>query len=442
MSIDEQNSRGADRPSPQHPLAEHPYVEGPHMGPFTAGDPHVSIPAAPSSKPLARQPLVGFVLLAMAGVLFYLFAVLPGPEKSLNLLAVPTAFWLPVLVIVAVWWHGFPGSLTGSRTGAGVVNTIVFMVAAILLTFLGQVVIAKFDAGAVFSSTGGMFPILVPLAGTIFVTMLQLTFVCGRWPFDKMSSVPAGIGAFTLSWVIGVVVNLTVVNWDVIPAPARAALGLRNPGGPVSALDYLGWLVCVVVFQLIFFQLLDGWPFRDYENKLTRLVISNVFVIGSGWLLYLLLHNLFKWPVPTIIGAGGVVTVGVTVSAMAFEDYPFHHERPGLARLGLVMNVLGMAFLAFFVLRVIGQQVTTFNIYPVELWVGVSALLWITPMVIYLYAIWGRWPLPAPAPPVEDDALAVDRPAELQDAVSAGQAAETHALSGAEPSATPASGAM
>src|ERR1700694_5696766 len=146
MAIEEKGSRAGASPSSHHPLADHRQMEGPHMGPFTAGDPHVSISAAPSISPLARQPLGGFILLAMVGVIWYVFAVLPGPEKSLDLLAVPTTFWLPVLVVVAAWWHGFPGSLTGSRAGAGVVNTIVFIVAAILLTFLGQIVIAKLDA--------------------------------------------------------------------------------------------------------------------------------------------------------------------------------------------------------------------------------------------------------------------------------------------------------
>jgi hypothetical protein len=192
-----------------------------------------------------------------------------------------------------------------------------------------------------------------------------------------------------------------------------------------------------VVFQVIFFQLLDGWPFRGYENKMTRLVMSNVFVVGLGWLLYLLLVNLLKWPIPTIIGACGVVAVGVNVTAMVFEDYPFHHERPGLARLGLVMNVLGMAFLSFFVLRAIGNAATTFKAFPVELWVGISALNFIAPMVIFLYAIWGRWPLPAPAPPVNDDALAVDQLEELRQAVSAGQ---PHAGHSTPPPGTPAPG--
>jgi hypothetical protein len=62
-------------------------------------------------------------------------------------------------------------------------------------------------------------------------------------------------------------------------------------------------------------------------------------------------------------------------------------------------------------------------------------------MVIFLYAIWGRWSLPPPAPPAQDDALAIDRLEELQQAVSARQAAETHAVHGTALPATPASGA-
>jgi hypothetical protein len=45
MSIEEQSRAGAG-PQPQHRGAEEA-VMGPHMGPFTAGDPHVSIQTAP-----------------------------------------------------------------------------------------------------------------------------------------------------------------------------------------------------------------------------------------------------------------------------------------------------------------------------------------------------------------------------------------------------------
>jgi hypothetical protein len=172
-------------------------------------------------------------------------------------------------------------------------------------------------------------------------------------------------------------------------------------------------------------------------SRMRRMAEPSRREVGMGWLLYLLLHNLFRWPIPTIIGACGVVAAGVTITAMAFEDYPFHHERPGLARLGLVMNSLGMAFLSFFVLRVIGQQVTTFKTVPVELWVGISALNFIAPMVIFLYAIWGRWPLPPPAPagpgrraghrPAGRAAAGSQRPASRRDARRARHGATSHA---------------
>ena len=61
---------------------------------------------------------------------------------------------------------------------------------------------------------------------------------------------------------------------------------------------------------------------------------SNVFVIGAGWLTYLFLANVLRWPGPTIVGALGAVRGRRELHAMAFEDYPFHHEKSGMARLG------------------------------------------------------------------------------------------------------------
>ena len=49
-----EHSQAGDRPSPQQPRAEHT-TEGPHMGPFTAGDPHVSNPTAPSPSGSGRH---------------------------------------------------------------------------------------------------------------------------------------------------------------------------------------------------------------------------------------------------------------------------------------------------------------------------------------------------------------------------------------------------
>jgi hypothetical protein len=384
---------------------------------------------------------VGFLTLLMVGIGWYLLSIAFGAVRSLETITASSTFWLPVLVVVAAWWHGWPGCLIKSRPGAALVNLAIFAVGALVLTGIAQVIAGKADFGAIFSSGGKFptFPFLIPLAAAIFVTMLQLTFVCDRWPFDRMKPVPAGLCAFVLCWAIGLLLYFTVTNWNAIPAPARAAMGLRNPGGPVAALDFTGWLICLVPYQIIFFQLLDGWPFRGYASKLTRLVTSNVFVIGAGWLTFLLLHNLFRWSVPTIVGAMAMTAIGVNFTSMAFEDYPFHHEKPGLARLGLVMNVLGMALASFYILRAIGNAVATWTNPPIELWIGINGLNFIAPVVILVYAILGRWPLPAPPPPATDDALVIN---ELDDLIArtAGTAHPTPRAPAAtdSPSAAPA----
>jgi len=298
---------------------------------------------------------------------------------------------------------------------------IMFAVVSLVLTGIFQAIVGKFDLGALFGNDGTFptFPFLIPVAAAGFVAMLQLTFVCDRWPFDKMKPLPAGFCALVLCWGVSLLLYFTVCNWNSIPAPARAAMGLRNPGGPVNALDFIGWLVCLVPYQIIVFQAWHGWPFREYENKLTRLVTSNVFVVGAGWLTFLFLTHVLRWDVPTIVGALGVVAVGTNVTSMIFEDYPFHHEKPGMARLGLLMNIVGMSFLTFFVLQAIGNAlVSKWTNPPLNLWIGVNALNLIAPPIVFVYAILGRWPLPAPPPPAGDDALVIDEFDELARAVS------------------------
>ena len=97
---------------------------------------------------------------------------------------------------------------------------MIFIVAALVLTGIAQVIVGKADFGAIFHSGGTFptFPFLIPLAATIFVAMLQLTFVCDRWPFERMKPIPAGLSAFVLCWAIGLLVYFTVVNWNFLPA--------------------------------------------------------------------------------------------------------------------------------------------------------------------------------------------------------------------------------
>jgi hypothetical protein len=402
--------------------------EGPQMGPLTAGDAHVSIPVGvPSLSLLGRQPWVGFGALLMAGIGFFLLGIVFGVLPSLETLAAPTTFWLPVLLVIAAWWHGWPGTaLTKSRPVSALINAVIMAVVTLVVTGIFQAIVGKLDLGAIVSPGGTFptFPFLVPVSATAFVVMLQLTFVCGRWPLDKMKPIPAGFLALLISWGVALLLYFTVTNWNDIPAPGRAAMGLHNPGGPIAALDYIGWIICLVPYQIIVFQLFAGWPFREYENKFTRIVASNAFVIGAGWLTWLFVTRVLHWASPTIVGVFGMSAVAVNITNMIFEDYPFHHEKPGVARFGLLLNVLGMGFLSFYVLQAIGDAlVPKWTNPPLDLWIGVAGLNFIAPVIVFVYFILGRWPLPAPAPPSHDDALVIDELDELTRRVTANETA-------------------
>ena len=118
-----------------------------------------------------------------------------------------------------------------SRPVSALVNLIMFAVVSLVLTGILQAIAGNFDFGALFSDGGTFptFPFLVPVAAAAFVTMLQLTFVCGRWPLDKMKPVPAGFCALLICWGVALLLYFTVCNWNDIPAPAPPRWDYTTP---------------------------------------------------------------------------------------------------------------------------------------------------------------------------------------------------------------------
>jgi hypothetical protein len=137
---------------------------------------------------------------------------------------------------------GWPAGL--SRSAAGLLNTVIFVLAALVLTGIGQAVVGRFDLAGMFSTRVSTdthqgvftaFPFTVPPAAAVFVVMLQLTFVCAKWPFDGLGRGPSGFAALALSWVVGTAGYFLLTNWNSVPAAARAGTdpgpGVRRPRG-------------------------------------------------------------------------------------------------------------------------------------------------------------------------------------------------------------------
>lgn len=68
----------------------------------------------------------------------------------------------------------------------------------------------------------------MPLGALVFVATLQFTFVNEGWPFRRLSRVVGGFLVVLTSCIVGLAVYFLVVNWHLLPAPAREAIDLAN----------------------------------------------------------------------------------------------------------------------------------------------------------------------------------------------------------------------
>ncbi|MFQ5517603.1 MAG: hypothetical protein ACE5E8_08510 [Acidimicrobiia bacterium] len=368
------------------------------------GATHEASSVSPATVPIeARQPVIGLLGFAIIAVVLYLLFILPGLERSLLVLGPLSTFWLPVLVVSALWWGGWPGNkIKDGRLGAGAGNTVLFVAAAIGLTIIGMLIVGPTDVGGIFSSgiDNTTFPWTLPLAAVVFVVMLQLTFVSGKWPLQKLEPVTSGFAALALTWAIALIIYFIFVDWaSVAPPQVLDAVGMRDPGGIMHALEFVGLLLTIVIWQMTFFVLLGGWPFTLIEPAATRLVASHAVVIGGGWVTYLILHDGIDLTVAQIGAIGGSVTAAIFVSAMLFETWPLQKSPPATLRAGIGAVTVGLTFAAYFGLRAMGEAIETFEAAPSELWVAIATLNFVAAMVILHYVVWGRWPLAAPAPP-------------------------------------------
>jgi hypothetical protein len=275
----------------------------------------------------------------------------------------------------------------------------------VVLTIAGEAIIERPDIRGVFLATPGngaptTFPATLALAGAIFTTMLQLSLVCERWPLNGFSPLKSGVAGLALSWAVGVGAYFLFVNVDFVSPAARAAAGLHNPGGPVSALDFGIALIVVGVWQTVFFVVLRGWPVNLIGRRPLRLLAGNALVIGGGAATYLVLRDLANLS-PQAIGAacGCVISAGL-MAALVFEGWPGALlRRPGAGRVGALVFTAAVAVglnraLAGYADSVHWVRATAND------WVTVAGLAFSAVGIILHVAIGQRWPL---SPTIADE---------------------------------------
>jgi hypothetical protein len=348
---------------------------------------------------LAAQPWLGIGGTLLAAVVFFALALGTGStETSLLILGPISTFALPAVAMIAFWWNDWPGSsLTTPWTG--LIDTVLVVAAAVVLTFAGQAIVERSDLRGVFEANPGpgvptTFPATLALAGAAFTATLQLSLVCERWPLGGLARLRSGIAALALSWAVGIGAYFLFVNLDTVPAAERAAVGLRNPGGPIPAPDFGSALIAIGVWQAVFFIALRGWPVNTITSRPRRLLAGNALVLGLGAVTYIVFRNLAHWQPTAISAVCGCVISAALVVAMLFEGWPATRlpAAPGraltLGLTALVALALNRALAAY------AGSVHWTKATPDE-WVTTAALSFIGAGIILHVGIGLRWPFAA-----------------------------------------------
>jgi hypothetical protein len=294
--------------------------------------------------------------------------------------------------MIAFWWNDWPGSRL-AVPWTGLVDTAAFIAAAIVLTIAGQAVVERPDVAAVFQATAGAatFPATLSLAGAAFTAMLQLSLPCERWPLGGIGRLWSGAAALALSWAIGAAAYFLLVNNDTVPAAARTASGLRNPGGPVPAADFGTALIAVGVWQAVFFIALRGWPVNTITRRPRRLIAGNILVIALGALTYLLLRDIAGWRPDAIGAACGCVISAALIVGMLFEGWPSVRLPPAWGRLLTLVLTALVALALNRVLAAYADGATWVRATPDD-WVTTAALSFLGLGIISHVAVGLRWP--------------------------------------------------
>ncbi len=264
-------------------------------------------PARPLRAAAARQPWLGLGGVLLGAVVFFALAFGLGSAQSSLLVLGPLAtFALPAVAMIAFWWNDWPGARL-TTPWSGLIDTVLVIASAVVLTIAGQAVVERPDVRGVFlasppAGTPLTYPATLALAGAAFTVTLQLSLVCERWPLRRFARLPSGLAALGLSWAIAAGGYFLLVNVDAVPVAERAAAGLRNPGGPIAAPDFGTALIAVGMWQAVFYIALRGWPVVRIGRFGWRILAGNALVIGAGAATYLVLRNAAGLA-PSAIGA-------------------------------------------------------------------------------------------------------------------------------------------
>ena len=339
----------------------------------------------------ARQPSLGLRGLGFVIPIAVLLSLGAGSlESSVVVLAPLVAFALPVVAMVAFWWEDWPGTRLRA-SWSGWADTVLVVVAAIVLTGVGQAIAGHLDLRGIFDPTPGpghvpTFPDTLALAGAAFVAMLEVTLVSEGWPLRRIPRRPAGVAALALSWAIALLVYFTLVG---VHPPAGSGLVERT--GPVTGEDLGAVMVVIGAWQVWLFVAWRGWPLSEIDRRCLRLAAANALVIGGGVLTYVVAHGIGGMRPARVSAVAGATVAAGLVLGMLLDGWLRTRLSPARERLATLAGIvlLGAALAVLLTAYADGRH---FSRATPDEWVAHVGLNAIGVSVILHVAIGRRWP--------------------------------------------------
>jgi hypothetical protein len=339
---------------------------------------------------LVRQPAQGLrgSLLVIPVAVILAFAV-QGAQGSTIVLAPLAVFALAPTAMIAFWWENWPGTRLRA-SWSGWADTLLIAVIAVALTIAGQLLVGHFDLRGIFSPNPGpghspVFPITLPLAGAAFVAIMQLTFVCERWPLSRLGSTVGGLLALAAAWAVALVLFFGLAGFQ---PPSDSGLIARS--GPLAPAELGALLVLTGLWQIWFYISWDGWPFTRLTRRTTRLFAGNVVVVGAGIITYLLADTVGVAAVTMIAAAGSFIAAALLVGLL-FDGWLPGSPRPSLKRPIIIVVDLVVAAILYAAINAYANHLHWTFAHPTE-WVAHVMLNAIAFSVILHVAIGQRWP--------------------------------------------------
>jgi hypothetical protein len=340
---------------------------------------------------LTRQPvqgLIGLLLLVIPVAVLLAFAV-DGAQGSTIVLGPLAVFALAPTAMIAFWWQNWPGTRLRA-SWSGWADTLLIAAIAVALTIAGQLLVGHADLRGIFTANPGrghspVFPITLPLAGAAFVAIMQLTFVCERWPLRRFGSTVGGLLALVAAWAVAVVLFFGLVSFH--PPPGE---GLRAQSGPLAPAELGALLVLTGLWQVWFYIAWNGWPFTRMTNRAMRLLAGNVIVVGAGIITYVIARAAGLAAVNVIALAGSFIAAMLFLGLL-FDGWLPGSPKPPSRRAITIVADLVLATTLYAAVDTYADHLHWTVAHPIE-WVAHVMLNAIAFSVILHVAVGQRWP--------------------------------------------------